>query len=294
MLHNSHTIRWSQITSDTFMYGTHLHIDAHETYFENKLMPSGRIIHVWKMMTDYYSEKTLPQLPILKHGYTYRFTFDYDVEPEGHIYFKLIFKKRNGVEMAPVIIQSKVIDVTYPTEAFSYELQMINAAATSVRFRSIHITEPVETDVAPTFTVSSIMYENPDVSAINVIIVDDTGLTRDALQGLHNVVLVEQWQVADIAAIAECVAPLDRDDKLNFIGYTVDTNDMAYRLATQMGATAWVTTAEGLPATDDAVVNVYGQTVTPTMAYALVTPMFHASRQLRALDMGLLNGGRRV
>ncbi|UXU57419.1 accessory Sec system protein Asp3 [Staphylococcus agnetis] len=140
MQNHNYTIRWTQIIPNTFMYGSRLHFNHHETIFKNRLMPSGIVIHEWKMMTNYAEEKTIPTLPILNRGATYHFSFDYDVEPSTGIYFKIIFKRRNGTIFDTRIIQQREVAITYPNEAFSYELQMINAAATSVCFRSIKST----------------------------------------------------------------------------------------------------------------------------------------------------------
>ncbi|CAD7358685.1 accessory Sec system protein Asp3 [Staphylococcus schleiferi] len=53
---NSFNIRWTQITSATFMYGTQFRFHASETAFQNELMPSGIVIHQWKN-DDKFSER---------------------------------------------------------------------------------------------------------------------------------------------------------------------------------------------------------------------------------------------
>ncbi len=273
------------------MYGTHLKIDQDATYFENALMPSGRVIHVWKMMTVYHTDKIIPQLPILKQGHTYRFTFDYDVVPEGHVYFKVIFKKRNGVVLDQAIIQQKEAEITYPEAAFSYELQMINAAATSICFRAIQITAQADDQVMSELTISTIMNEVAHTSTINVVLVDEAGLTRDALQGLHNVILVENGRYEDLKTIAHCVQPLQQGYTVNFIGYTTHTNEMACRLAERLGETAWVSADVASFEQQHSNVYQYGGRMSSTSTHSLISPMFHVNHRLKALDRGRLNGG---
>ncbi|UXR78486.1 MULTISPECIES: accessory Sec system protein Asp3 [unclassified Staphylococcus] len=291
MQNKSHVIRWTEITSDTFMYGTRLTFHENETVFENERMPSGVIMHTWKMITDYTAEKMVPQLPILKHGKTYRFRFDYDVIPEGHLYAKMIFKRRNGSELEPVIIKSKEIVVTYPTEAFTYELQLINAAATRVHFRSIEVSAYDENDGdKPELYISRIYQESGHSTVMNVIFQESDGLSRDVIAGWDNVILIEHWDLDVRDTIVYCLRPLQQGYHLNFIGYDQQSNRMAYDLAAAMGETAWVTesVSEKVATVE---VRQYGRTTVFDFPMSIVTPLLQPSHQLQYLDMEQLNGG---
>lgn len=50
---NSYTLTWRHINTTTFMYGTKLRIEDDGTYFNNPLMPSGTVIHDWRMLTTF-------------------------------------------------------------------------------------------------------------------------------------------------------------------------------------------------------------------------------------------------
>ncbi|AVQ34053.1 accessory Sec system protein Asp3 [Staphylococcus muscae] len=291
MYHKSHVIRWREVASDTFMYGTRLIFHEGETVFENARMPSGIVMHAWKMITDYTMEKMVPQLPILKHGQTYRFRFDYDVIPEGHLYAKMIFKRRNGTELESLIIKSKEIVVTYPTEAFTYELQLINAAVTQVHFRSIEISEYDENHRnEPELYISPIYQESAHSTVMNVVFQESDGLSRDVIAGWDNVILIEHWGYDTQDKIAHCLRPLQQGYHLNFIGYARQSNQMAYTLAAAMGETAWVT--ESMPEKVTTVdVRQYGRTDVFDFPMSIVTPLLQPSYQLQYLDMEQLNGG---
>lgn len=293
MPNRSHIIRWTQVTPDTFMYGSRLKFQDDGVVFENGLMPSGAVIHEWKMMTNFSADKTIPQLPILKHGQSYRLVLNYDVEPAGGVYFRLAFKKSNGSEIDTVIIQSDEVVFTYPTDAFSYEIQMLNAAATHVHFHSIHMIEAVESTVSETLMISKILQEQEDELSVNVILVAADGLARDVGRTLANVILVEGWQRDDIDKIVHVLAPLQQGYRLNFIGYTVETNAMAYQLAECMTETAWVTSDEEFTRKSHVKVAVYGQDVRHQPELALVAPLLHPSYQLNTLNSVQLNGGVR-
>ena len=39
-------VKWRLVNLTTFMYGTKLHFNNDDIYFENPLMPSGTVIHI--------------------------------------------------------------------------------------------------------------------------------------------------------------------------------------------------------------------------------------------------------
>ncbi|UEX90233.1 accessory Sec system protein Asp3 [Staphylococcus ratti] len=280
------------------MYGTHLQFNSEDTVFNNSLMPSGIVIHEWKMMTDYVSDKTIPTLPILKRGQKYQFTFDYEVEPLGSIYFKLIFKRRNGTESGVQIIQQPDIEVTYPIDAFSYELQMINAAAKHVRFRTITIQEKADTSSASDLYVSSMVNEDSAIPVANIIVVEEQPLSYDAIRLFKNVIGIENWHYDDSPILKHQLVSLKQHYQLHFIGYHHKSNEMAYKLATLLGGVAFVThhhdagqpefhLREGAPT----VVYMYEQDEAPAHM-KMVQNMLNPSRFLKYINEEILNGGK--
>lgn len=295
MQSKSAMIHWTEATSDTFMYGSRLRFHNNEMLFENPLMPSGEVIHRWHTMMYYPSNKAIPQLPLLKQGQSYRFQLDYTVEPEGAVYFKVIFKKRNGTEADVVTIEDTVATITYPTNAFSYEIHMINAAATRVIFRSIRITAlQQQNDGEEGLYISEMRHTNDDTDVVNVVLVAPEGLSRASIEDLHNVIVIKRWQTADIVTIVDCLQPLERGYDLNFIGYTMASNEMAMTLAELMEQTAWVTRDMKHNEYTHTKVEVYSDETTQTTELSLVAPLLHPSRHLKALDADRLNGGATV
>lgn len=59
-------VKWRLVNLTTFMYGTKLHFNNDDIYFENPLMPSGTVIHNWYMLTNFTEDRVSPKLPILK------------------------------------------------------------------------------------------------------------------------------------------------------------------------------------------------------------------------------------
>lgn len=296
MQNHNYTIRWTQIIPNTFMYGSRLQFKSHETIFKNRLMPSGIVIHEWKMMTDYAEEKIIPSLPILKRGETYLFSFDYDVEPNTGIYFKIIFKRRNGTVADMRIIQQNEVAITYPYEAFSYELQMINAASTYVCFRKITIQRQSIKTVSFPLAVSSIMNEAQTLPILNIVFTETQPLSSDAIREVKNVIKVEHWQHYSLEMIYEALAHLKNTATLNCIGYCTESSAIAYEMATLLNGTAFVT--HHFKHTAD-----HEQQAPPLVRYTealhdvqahtfMVQQLLNPSRYLNNIDINMLNGGR--
>lgn len=102
-------VKWRLVNLTTFMYGTKLHFNNDDIYFENPLMPSGTVIHNWYMLTNFTEDRVSPKLPILKKGHRYLFKFNFQVEPEGAVYFKIKFyrKTKNNLNTKLLKIRKK-------------------------------------------------------------------------------------------------------------------------------------------------------------------------------------------
>lgn len=281
------------------MYGSQLQFNENETLFKNSLMPSGSVIHEWSMMTDYTTDKMIPTLPILKRGHAYQFSFDYDVSPADHIYFKLIFKRRNGTETEVQIIKEREAEVIYPKDAFSYVLQMINAASHEVRFRTISIVPKEAKPLQPELFISDIINEERAVPVKNIIFVEAHELSYDAIRNMKNVIGIEYWQQVDEATLFKRVKPLVREThQLNFIGYHQASNEMAYTMAARFGGTAFVTHHhdENQPNFQfrhgSRIVIYMDAQKEAVQSLGIVEPLLNPSRFLKYINVDYLNGGR--
>ncbi|MEJ7542412.1 accessory Sec system protein Asp3 [Staphylococcus intermedius] len=302
---NQFNIRWTQITKDTFMYGSILRFKPTETLFENELMPSGIVLHEWKMMTSYEKDTAIPTMPILKKNQTYRFKFEYEVKPVGSIYFKIIFKRRNGTVCKYKIIKGHEEEITMPAEAFSYVVQMINAASRSLVFRQIVI-QDVTYKRDPSHIVELSDMHNVDSSSqfATVVFVEDKGIQLEAIRHMHNCILVTKWQHPHMrAVINELKSRLKAYHEryiLQFVGYDARSNEMAYAMGAQMDASVFVTPLrhpefqKQLGTTDTvfngvALYQPYEDEITP--ALHLVAPTLNQSHHLLGLDAQWINGG---
>ncbi|NHA36612.1 accessory Sec system protein Asp3 [Staphylococcus schleiferi] len=297
---DSFNIRWTQITSNTFMYGTQFRFHASETVFQNELMPSGIVIHQWEMMTNFQKDKTIPTLPILKKDQTYHFKFDYDVEPSHCIYFKIIFKHRDNTVCDVQIIRGHEAEVRMPQQAFNYELQMINAASKVVKFRQICIKEGEDAQLDNQLYISDIQNKVSHLPIVNIVFVEKNGVSNSALRQFPNCITVHNWDVASMAqAVSNLTArinALGKQCSLHFIGYHSRSNVIACVMASHMKGTAFVTQRpnhdEVEMNTDVAHVVVYQtEDHLDTGAFQLVEPLLNPSRHLAMLQTAKVCGG---
>lgn len=292
-------IRWTQITNSTFMYGTQLRFNHSDTVFHNALMPSGIVIHQWKMMTNFEKDKTIPTLPILKKGQLYHFYFDYDVVPSHGIYFKIIFKRRDNTICDFQIIKGHEADVTLPESAFNYEVQMINAASESVTFRQISISEGQYQSAQTNLVISDIYNQTHRTLLLNVLFVGEHEISQRVIRHIKNCVMVHNWDTATMKktalALVKLLKPLAEKRQLHFISYDARSNAMACLMAKHMKGKAFVTAydkhSQAVPR--QSVVLYHPREHELTEALALVQTLRNPSHQLYDLDFGWTNGGER-
>ncbi|HEC2169152.1 TPA: accessory Sec system protein Asp3 [Staphylococcus delphini] len=303
---NQFNIRWTQITNVTFMYGSMLHFKPTVTSFDNVLMPSGIVIHEWRMMTNYSENQIIPTLPILNKRKMYRFNFEYDVTPVGGVYFKIIFKRRNGTICHHKIVKGHEAVVEMPVEAFSYIVQMINAASKTLSFKQIVIQEMTDQmlSTARPVVVSQLLQVDPSTPYATVVFVEQDGLQQDAIQHIKNCLLVTNW-VQDnmdrvIKDLETALASYHKEYRLQFVGYHARSNEMAYIMGARFKTSVFVTSQRhlemqqrfgtaNLDLSDVTIYRSYEDELSVPLQF--VDPILNSSRHLYNLERQWVNGG---
>ncbi|ARJ50754.1 accessory Sec system protein Asp3 [Staphylococcus lutrae] len=295
-------IRWTEITVDSFMYGSHVSFTPFETIFKNELMPSGIIIHQWKMCSHFYDNQVTPTLPILKKHHPYRFYFDYEAVPAGSVYFKVVFKRRDGTILETQMIQGQEGEVVLSEGTASYDIQMINAASQILKFRRICIQEVGSVATSNTLTLSEIQNRDDTLPLRNLLFVESPGVCQDAIHPIKNCVMISEWETLTtdeiVVSLDEAIRSWDTLDALQWIGYHDQSNEIAYTMMKRLGGHAWVTLLHQEDKDDDMLhshrVTVYRPKADVlTSALQVVQPLLNPSGHLYALATERLNGGER-
>ncbi|MBI5975599.1 accessory Sec system protein Asp3 [Staphylococcus canis] len=288
-------IRWTQVTPDTFMYGSLLKFDDDVTHFENALMPSGVTIHKWRMVTNHMQDKMIPTLPILQRNHTYHFKFEYEVIPEASIYFKLTFKRKNGTICDTQIIQGHEAIVHYPDEAFQYDIDMINAASEQLTFHKITIAQEDEAERSTDLEIYTLNQKNDVTIPINVLFVESGGVSESAIAHLPNIVVVSHWYDVSVDRIwqvlQEALNIEDSKAYYHFIGYGEQSNIMAYQMAQYSKGHALLS-APIEHMENGSNFTVYGHSLSKDNPLYTVAPVL-GHHQLRLLNTEMLTGGVR-
>lgn len=247
---NYFEVFWKQVNPSTFMYGSKLAFKDGVTVFENPLMPSGIIIQDWVMKTNYALDKELPTLPILKRGSDYTFQFNYEVEPQGALYFKIIFYSKDDTVLSSQIIKDKEVHVNYPETAHTYKVQMINAAAQIIRFEKFTITEQRLIDSKQrNLTISGVTNVDTNEAVRNVVFVEpsqwlDYPLSQSAVSHLKNVITVEYWSEAvtdNWNEIKGYIEILGEDSEVHLISYGEKGNVFVSHLSNLLQVPSFIT-----------------------------------------------------
>ncbi|WP_180275010.1 accessory Sec system protein Asp3 [Streptococcus suis] len=130
-------IKWNHFAQDTYSYGSRIDFEKEAISFENPLMPPSFEIKHWYSRTNFQAKRQTPTLPILKKGASYQLILDAEAYPQGSIYLRVVFFDRFGKELGFEILKDKKASFTYPKEAYSYEIALLNAGCERLTFRSI-------------------------------------------------------------------------------------------------------------------------------------------------------------
>ncbi|HFU4518226.1 TPA: accessory Sec system protein Asp3 [Streptococcus suis] len=135
------SIRWKYFIRSAYSYGSTLRFEDGKVYFENPLMPPSFELNRWESLTNFQSRRVQPQLPLLKKGVTYRLDLKASVYPTASVYVQVEFFNRYREKIDFVILKDSSSEFTYPKEAYSYEIALINAGCSEMEFTELILEE---------------------------------------------------------------------------------------------------------------------------------------------------------
>lgn len=113
----------------------------------NPLITPGQAVITWKSFYNYQGDKTVPQLPILKSGSRYRIYAHISSQPVDSYIIRLSFFNLQGTEIKRVELRSKQKNFIFPTDAVSYQIEIISAGMTAMEFERLDICATDMSDV---------------------------------------------------------------------------------------------------------------------------------------------------
>ncbi|MBP2058872.1 accessory secretory protein Asp3 [Lactobacillus colini] len=192
-------IYWHSL-KNTYMYGskvkkyTNNYLD-----FENNLMSSGQIIVSWKSSQNYQLTKEVPSLPILLNGHDYKIAVKADVVPKDSLIYELSFFDQQDNQIKHIAFQSSLKTFTYPANARSYQLSLINGGCEKIFFKKIEITSANVPDQA--FDDVYFDYSTLNLDRQNLILIQDGKRSREVkninFKGQTAAIAYVDWQATE-------------------------------------------------------------------------------------------------
>lgn len=174
MLNQRILVYWDSGVGETYLYGSRIdYFKDGSVDFQNARFPSGTKIHTWRSQGNYQSERSSVQLPLLEKNKKYMIKLDADTYPEKSVYVQIIFFDRFHDTVERVIVKKKEQKFLYPDTAYYYEISLLNAGMTRLKFYSISISEM---DFH-----SKIMYEEGGLLLSNHISADEDSTTLNII-----------------------------------------------------------------------------------------------------------------
>lgn len=261
MLNN--IIYWGDMGHRAYIYGSIIerNLDG-SIHLKNNLLDPGLKIKEWVSKTNYQVDRVSPELPLLKRGVTYQITADFSAKPsDDNIYIQIVFYDRYDEVLSEFTIKNKNGIFTYPTEAYTYKIKLINVGSTEIYFRYFTIEEVVNKDtehnLCPSLEISELLNIDNSSEILNILFIEPksslkTELDKAYLNGFDNLIYINSdYQDAKLFFDKDSFHLITEKirnyralgyEKFNFIGYDRVSNMAASLYALEISsAVAYVT-----------------------------------------------------
>lgn len=132
-----HYLYWEDDAKDAYLFGTSLIIEGKRISFSNEMIPSGNAIKIWNSITNFQGSRTQPDLPLLQKNTRYTLDILGTVVPENTLYLRVVFYNRFHDEISFVVLKDGDREFTYPQDAFSYQIELVNAGMKKLSFEAL-------------------------------------------------------------------------------------------------------------------------------------------------------------
>ncbi|MDT2463444.1 accessory Sec system protein Asp3 [Vagococcus lutrae] len=136
-------IKWGQLRQEDFLYGSQIRYstDSELLYWENTLMPSGKVIHEWSSRVHYQETREPIQLPTLIPGNHYALQAVVSNNSEGKLKIKIAFYNYHHNLIQEIFFDLNQIEFSIPSQCLFYKVTLINAGLDNFIFRELVLYE---------------------------------------------------------------------------------------------------------------------------------------------------------
>lgn len=134
-------LHWDLSTNKLFSYGSKIDYikEKQEVHFQNILCSPGETIIQWNSKISFFSKNKGMQLPLLIRGQKYQLFPNIIATPKDSILIKVSFFDRIDQIVGSTIINENCKYFTYPLDAYSYSVELVNLQVKDLIFNKIVI-----------------------------------------------------------------------------------------------------------------------------------------------------------
>lgn len=139
---NFYMIKWGADFNDNYNYGADIRfVELDYVRFSSPLMPSGTPIKTWHSRTEYHESRKSPMLPLLENGQTYEIQVKAEFDNEEAVQVEIEFYDINNDVIDKLYFQDLGGLFTYPENAMSYKVQLVNKKHQYMLFKYLTIAD---------------------------------------------------------------------------------------------------------------------------------------------------------
>ncbi|EOH91912.1 accessory Sec system protein Asp3 [Enterococcus pallens] len=139
---NFYMIKWGADFNDNYNYGADIRfVESDYVRFSSPLMPSGTAIKTWHSRTEYHESRKSPMLPLLENGQAYEIQVNAEFDNEDAVQIEIEFFDINNDVIDKLYFQNLKGHFTYPDNAMSYKVQLVNKKHQYMLFKYLTISD---------------------------------------------------------------------------------------------------------------------------------------------------------
>ncbi|WP_253296016.1 accessory Sec system protein Asp3 [Enterococcus raffinosus] len=140
MLENFYMIKWGIDFNDNYNYGANIRLLEDDSIrFSSPFMPTGTPIKTWYSKTEFHLARKSPMLPILLNGKGYNIQVHAEFDRKDAVQLVIEFFDVNNSVIEKIHFKELEGHFTFPDEAISYNVQLVNKKHEFIIFRYLTI-----------------------------------------------------------------------------------------------------------------------------------------------------------
>lgn len=134
-------IKWGNSYSGTYSYGSEIIIAKENVKFSSPMMPVGAKIKTWNSAGNYSNDRISPTLPLLLANSTYKIELYIEKNNKNNVQTIIEFYDKSNQKIGIEYFDGLSLVFTYPAEAVSYTVNLINHQHELIVFSFMTISE---------------------------------------------------------------------------------------------------------------------------------------------------------